>query len=263
MIISHKYKYLFIEIPHTGTTAISKELREYYDGVPILRKHAYYPEFLQIANAEEKEYFVFAGIRNPLDEAITHYHKLKSNHGQHYTSPEKAREQGGWVTPNVIKSYQYIQDNDADFARYFARFYVLPHDNVSSLSRRALDSVIRFEHLQSDFAQVLQLLGIEQKRPLPVVNRTSGRKRSFESYYTPEIRARAVRVFGPFMKTWGYEFPPDWGPCPVPWSSQVLFDIRSNWKRFYWRHLKWGSSAFARAFRALYYRSSNNFTVEQ
>ena len=31
MIISHKYKYLFVELPRTGSTAISNELCEYYE----------------------------------------------------------------------------------------------------------------------------------------------------------------------------------------------------------------------------------------
>ncbi len=42
MIISHKYKYLFIELPRTGTTAISKELRERYAGELIYEKHTKY-----------------------------------------------------------------------------------------------------------------------------------------------------------------------------------------------------------------------------
>lgn len=38
---------------------------------------------------------------------------------------------------------------------------------------------MRFENLQADFAQVLNLLGIEQIRPLPVINRTSDKKSDF------------------------------------------------------------------------------------
>ena len=67
MIISHKYKYLFVELPLTASTAVSKELRENYDGESILYKHATYHEFLKIASPEEKKYFVFSGMCNPLD----------------------------------------------------------------------------------------------------------------------------------------------------------------------------------------------------
>ena len=31
MIISHQYKYVFVALPRTGTTAIEKEFKELYD----------------------------------------------------------------------------------------------------------------------------------------------------------------------------------------------------------------------------------------
>lgn len=256
MIISHEHKYLFIEVPHTGSTAISKELRAHYGGVPILRKHAYYPEFLSFATPEEKEYFCFAGIRNPLDETVTKFQKLKTNHGEIYTDPRNMREQGGWLTPSDLKKFDYIRDHNADFGEFFLKFYRRPYTNVSSLSGRALDFVIHFEHLQEDFGRALELLGIEQKRPLPRTNPTSGRKRDYRSYYTPECRERAKKVFGPFMKKWGYEFPRQWGRSSVPWSWQLRFYVQDAIKRFYWINLKWGRTSYARAFRALWMRSN-------
>ena len=78
MIISHKNKYLFVELQHTASSAISRELRVNYGGEPILRKLARYHEFLKAASAEEKNYFVFSGIRNPLDVAVTIYIKVRN-----------------------------------------------------------------------------------------------------------------------------------------------------------------------------------------
>ncbi len=63
MIISHQHKYLFVELPHTGSTAISHELREHYDGVSILEKHATYYQFLKVATAEEKQYWLMSSKR--------------------------------------------------------------------------------------------------------------------------------------------------------------------------------------------------------
>ena len=57
MIISHKYKYLFIGLPFSASSAISKELNTRYEGQPLLRKHSLFQEFTRIANKEEKEYF--------------------------------------------------------------------------------------------------------------------------------------------------------------------------------------------------------------
>ena len=71
MMISHQHRYVYIEVPRTGSSAVRRELREMYDAEPILRKHATYRDFLRQASADEKTYFAFSGIRNPLDVAVT------------------------------------------------------------------------------------------------------------------------------------------------------------------------------------------------
>src|SRR2546426_260618 len=40
LIVSHKHRYVFVELPRTGSTAVRHELRELYDGTPILHKHS-------------------------------------------------------------------------------------------------------------------------------------------------------------------------------------------------------------------------------
>jgi hypothetical protein len=42
MLIKHRYKYMYIEIPHTTSTTLSQELNGYYDGKTTLYKHAHY-----------------------------------------------------------------------------------------------------------------------------------------------------------------------------------------------------------------------------
>jgi hypothetical protein len=254
MIISHKHKYLFLEIPHTGSTAISKELRANYAGVPILRKHAFYPEFLSVASPEEKAYTVIAGIRNPLDEAVTQFHKYQTNHDGIYTDKANLRANGGWLTPDNLVRFRFIQENDADFETYFMRFYTRTYTNVINMVGNALDVVIRFEHLQEDFGRALEHLGVEQIRPLPHTNPTSGRKRDFRSYYTPACYERAKQVFGPYMARWGYEFPRQWGLSAVPWTNKVSYRVQDVIKRFYWVNIKWGTTRYARALRSIWMR---------
>jgi hypothetical protein len=245
MIIGHRYRYLFVELPHTASTAISRELRECYEGVPILRKHAYYHEFLRVANAEEKTYFVFSGIRNPLDEAVSLYLKYKTNHRGNYTNPRKLRKHGGHVTAADLARFDFIRSTNADFSAYFERFYRLPYDNWSSLAHHGFDYIIRFENLQDDFARVLQLLRTEQRRPLPAANPTAGREKDFWSHYTPEIYEQAKWVFGPFVNKWGYDFPPEWGDSVVSGSSQVMFHILAVYRNFRRKYLKTASSFYA------------------
>jgi hypothetical protein len=235
MIISHRHRYLFVELPHTACTAISRELCQNYGGEAILRKHAYYHEFLRIASNEERSYFVFSGIRNPLDEAVSVYQKYRTNHRGNYTNPKKLRKHGGHVTQADLRRFRFIKATNADFAAFFARFYRRPYDNWSSLAHHRFDFVIRYERLQQAFAQVLASLGIAQKRPIPVVNPTAD-KSGFRSYYTPGIRNRTGWVFGPFMKKWGYAFPTRWGTVPVPLWSQGLFRGLAIYRNLRWRY---------------------------
>jgi hypothetical protein len=85
--------------------------------------------------------------------------------------------------------------------------------------------IIRYEKLQDDFAEVLQAIGLKRVRQLPVVNKTALKNTVFTDYYSPEIQQRALYVFGPFMKKWGYEFPSEWPSVTVPISSQISFSL--------------------------------------
>ncbi|HEX6292685.1 MAG TPA: sulfotransferase family 2 domain-containing protein [Herpetosiphonaceae bacterium] len=238
MIISHTYRYLFVELPRTGSTAISRELRAHYDGKPILSKHATYCDFLKSASAEEKKYLVFAGIRNPLDDAVSHYFKYKTDHRQQFTDPRKVGKKRMSIYYFDKLAFHFVRQRSADFPTFFKTFYKIPYNNWSQLSHKQFDFILRFESIQDDFASALELIGIQPIRPLPIVNRTSGKAGDFWSYYTPEIIPRARRIFGPFMKQWGYQFPPEWGPTEVPWWNQLEFDVFNVFRSIYWKHLK-------------------------
>jgi hypothetical protein len=243
MIISHKHRYVFVELPLTGSTAISTELRESYNGVPILFKHATYLDFLRTAKPDEKSYFAFSCIRNPLDQVVSHYFKCKTNHQNKFTDPAKATRYKGIyhrIFANADqKRFRFIRDNDADFATYFLKFYKLPYGNWSVLSHKRFDDVIRFENMQEDFSRILRRIGVEQKRPLPIKNKTSGREADIDQYYSrPEVIQRAKSVFGPFMELWGYSFPPGWGPSAIGWRQRTAYEAVNAMRQIYWRFVR-------------------------
>ena len=165
MVISHKYKYLFIEVYRTGSTAISSELCELYDGEKILSKHSRYHEFLKIASEEEKKYFVFSGIRNPMDMVVSGYLKMKNDHKGRYTNPSEWRRNGGTISDKNLKLYQTVKD--LTFEEYFNKYFKLPYDNWTNVAHGKFDFIIKFENIQKDFSEVLRRLHIEQKRELP------------------------------------------------------------------------------------------------
>ncbi|MCD4811298.1 sulfotransferase family protein [bacterium] len=238
MIISHKNKYLFIELPRTGSTAISKELRENYDGERILRKHSFFHEFKKIATLEEKKYFVFSCVRNPLDDVVSIYFKFKTTDIKDYAEEKEHKK-------NASRRFKFIRNNN-DYLSFLKKFYKIPYDNWSSLAHSHFDYVIRYESIQTDFSKVLDQIGLEQKRSLPVINKTN-EKGHFLLYYTPETYAYAKYVFGPFMKRWGYELPSIFGDSRVPLSSEILFRFLGIIRKIYWKYL-YGSSSIPAKF---------------
>lgn len=237
MIISHRYRYVFVELPRTGSTAIRHELRELYDGEPIIRKHATYDEFRRQAAPRELEYFSFSAIRNPLDDVISRYYKLRTDHKERFTDPRVRARQRPVNRFIDDRMYRFLQRPDADFPTFFMHFYVLPYDTWASLSHEGLDYVMRFERLADDFATALRKIGIEPARPLPVVNATS-RPRGIAEHYPPETRRRARRVFGPYLQRWGYHFPEDWGIGRPTTGEVAQYRLYSFLAGLYWRYVR-------------------------
>lgn len=239
MIISHTYKYVFIQLPRSGSTAIGKELRLNYDGIKVLRKHSTYHDFLRSATAEEKDYFVFSCIRNPLDSAVSAYFKYVTDHKNRFTDPKRVKWNTGLVAKMDNLIYRFLKRTNADFERYFLMFYRVPYNNWASMSHKDFDAVMHFEHLAEDFEKVIQTLGIDLVRPLPVVNKTNRRDRSYMDHYTPRTIKRAKYVFGPFMKEWGYSFPAEWGDVSISRWERFQFNFINYFRTLYWKHLRY------------------------
>jgi hypothetical protein len=219
MIVSHKHKFLFIEIPLTASWAIHHELCQNFGGQPILHKHATYSEFLNHATDEELDYFVFATVRNPLDKIVSTYYKLKNDQKSVFSNVNSLPQ--GIVDFSDLNKYQYIKSYGIDFENYFRRFYKMPYSDMIDLSSKYLNYAIRYENIQQDFTNLLMKLGMEQIQPLPRTNETPGKSKDFLACYTAGIIPQAKRVCGPFMKKWDYQFPESWG------SNQIspVYDI--------------------------------------
>lgn len=236
MVISHQHRYLFLELPRTGSTAVSKELCQLYGGERILKKHATYKDFLRTASNEEENYFVFSSIRNPADKILSLYFKYKTDQ-RGYDDKETHRGGNPLIAWLLKTQFRYVHDRNASFEQFFKRFYRLPYDDWSCLDHPKLDYVIHFERLAEEFDEVLRRIGLEPVQPLPVVNKTSAREYDFWSYYTPEIRARAQWVFGPYLRRWGYEFPGDWEKVEFR-TDELAFTATNVFRKFYWRYIR-------------------------
>ncbi len=238
MIISHKHRYVFIELPRTGSSTINQELRKNYDGEWLLGKHSTYNDFLRVATPDERTYFSFSGIRNPLDVTVSRYAQVLTDARERFSDEDKRRRRTSLPEQIENRVYDWVHRNNADFEAFLLHWYWLPYDTWSSMDHHKLDFVIRFESLDEDFAEALRRIGLAQVRELPARNVTSGRSRNLDDYYTPAARRRAAWVFGPYMQEWGYVFPESWGGVSVPaWSDAALRVLRV-YREAYWRFLR-------------------------
>ncbi len=78
MIISDKYKYVYVSIPKTGTLSVRTWLRKYYEGIPLNRHR--YPQLSPGAGYHScfvpdqcKDYLIFTTVRNPYARCYSGY----------------------------------------------------------------------------------------------------------------------------------------------------------------------------------------------
>ena len=238
MIISHKYRFLFIGLPFSASSAISKELYLQYKGEPRLKKHSLYHEFKKSATKDERGYFVFAVLRNPMDIAITVYEKMKANAKGNFTNPNLFVENGGHITIKQRKAFDFIHNKKATFQQYFNKFFNKPYDNLASLTLDHCDYVVRYENIREDYLIALQKAGVSNPRPLPVANKTVGKKKDMAIYYTDDIKEKAIFIFGPFLEKYNYSFPDSWGETRVSFNSKIQYWILAFLRRLNHRWFK-------------------------
>ncbi|MEM9050812.1 MAG: sulfotransferase family 2 domain-containing protein [Bacteroidota bacterium] len=239
MIISDKHKYVFVEYPQTGCSAVATELMANYDGRRILFKHAQYQEFLNKANAAEKEYFAFSTIRNPMDIVVSKYFKYRTNHKNYVDKKLKHGKLRKLVSPGVERRRRdFVVQNDASFEEFFLKFFTLPYSAWSIVNHNKLDFVMRFENLTQDFSRALEKIGVEPVRELPRFNKTSEKKKHFSEYYaSDEAQKRAIKVFSAYMNEWEYSFPDSWG-VNAKEQPRGSYDFVNFFRKYYWNYLR-------------------------
>lgn len=240
MILSDKNRYVFVQLPKTASTAIENELLEHYDGVPILLKHDLYHKFVRTASPDQRKYFVFASVRNPMDIVASHYYNLLQENRLSKRTPQKhslARKLYG--SHRTKTRFDFVQQGETGFKDYFLRFYKAPYANWSIVDHKRFDFIIRYEHMQEDFSELLRRLGLDQVRPIPEANKTVNKKGHFlDLYRDPEVIQRAVKVFGPYFREFGYRFPEEWRTYSEGFWPSRLYPAYNTVRKFYWTRLR-------------------------
>lgn len=239
MIISDEHRYVFIEVPQTASSAVADELVENYRGRRILRKHTDYSEFLRSASERERQYSVLATVRNPLDIVVSKFAKARDDHRDRYHESTVAGAPWGYRFRPEAREYAFIAKRGADFGAYVRKFYPRIYNSRACLLPDHAH-VIRYENLNMELTAWFRSIGLEMLRPIPWRHATPGRQRDFSESFQGELRAHAIRVFGPYMRRWGYEFPPDWAAAGELRRGELAFRLDTALRRFYFRRIHYG-----------------------
>jgi hypothetical protein len=196
MIINQNKKFIFVGLPFSACSAISKELLERYGCQTLLHKHASIPALLATRpDINVKKFEIIAVVRDPIETALTLYHWLKDNRYEHFTKPENFVENGGTVTRRYRKLYYKIQKNNMTFEQYLEYcFRFIPYDGLLSENAKFLTRIIRYEKLQDDFRICFSGLGLKIDRDLPSYNETENK-----SIDCNIDQQKLIRYFGPYL----------------------------------------------------------------
>jgi hypothetical protein len=202
VIISHKYRFIFVKTLKTAGTSIEVFLSQHCGPddlvTPILphvdphrpRNHEGFFNHIPAAAIRDRvspevwrTYFKFCVERNPWDKTLSYFHMTNS------------REGGG------LSFEQYLRRNDlpVDYPKY---------TEPTEPGRIIVDRVLRYERLADELSDVFRQLGIPFDGSLGVNAKSEYRtdRRPYREVYTRSQAALVGRVFAVECRLHGYEF---------------------------------------------------------
>ncbi|MTW20852.1 sulfotransferase family 2 domain-containing protein [Allochromatium palmeri] len=219
MLLSPKYRFLFVHIAKTGGTSVRAAL----EGLRW-RDPWYYPMFLcsrfshlsghriatklprhaKVVAAKEllprayfDSLFKFAFVRNPWDLQVSSFHHIRRERPQYLGGHETFEGFLRWKL-DPERPYQYHIDTSI----------TLQTDYLIDLGGAVVvDFIGRYEHLHADFATVCERIGIRTPA-LPHERQARDRTRDYRSYYSDETAELVARQFARDIQMLDYRFDP-------------------------------------------------------
>mgnify|MGYP005827038629 CR=1 FL=1 len=187
----HEYKCIFIPVPRTGTTSMSKIIPKPFHP---------HPDILEVKEVIPKKkfdaYFKFAFVRNPWDRIVSLYLRSRQQGFKRLSLYLRAQQQD-------FKSFVYSCKMASSHCAWprskkYQLDWLCDEDN-----NLLMDFVGRFENLQNDFNHVCKEIGLPQQK-LGHKNNSGGH--DYRDYYDSELIDVVHRNFKKDIEYFGYEF---------------------------------------------------------
>ncbi|NKN34340.1 sulfotransferase family 2 domain-containing protein [Marichromatium bheemlicum] len=220
MLLSPRYRFLFVHIAKTGGTSVRAALQ----GLRW-RDPWYYPMFLcsrmshlsghrigtklprhaKAVLAQEllprpfyDSLFKFAFVRNPWDLQVSSFHHIRRERPHYLGGHQEFADFLRWKL-DPERPYQYHVDTSITRQ---SDYLVDLHGEV------IVDFIGRYEQLHDDFDTVCTRIGITPPA-LPHARKATDRKRDYRSYYDDDTAELVARHFARDIELLDYRFDPD------------------------------------------------------
>ena len=209
MILSLRYKFLFVHIAKTGGTSIRAALRWYRWKDPYripqflcsrISSLSHHRHAKAIAAYEMlprdlfNELFKFAFVRNPWDLQVSSYHHIQRERPHLLKGIEDFEAFLRWKL-DPARPYQYIIDTSIELQ---SEYLIDLNGNI------IVDFIGRYERLEEDFQEACARIGI--KAPKLPHRRQAKDRTAYQKYYTDETTELIARHFSRDIKMFDYTF---------------------------------------------------------
>jgi hypothetical protein len=200
MRISHKYKFVYIAPPKTGSETIREMLDQYSDviggppgkSLPYTHIKAYgLKKYFKENNWNWDEYFKFSFARNPWNRVVSRYEyrKLRAKENTSFGRSSAKMVRG----KNFRK---FLKKGTRGFGACCDYFF-------DSHGNQLMDFIGKLENLQTDFNTICDNIGIPRQQ-LPHRNKT--KHKHYSEYYDDETRQIVAEKYAKDIEYFGYEF---------------------------------------------------------
>lgn len=199
VIVSNEHRFVYVQVPQTGSSAIGSWMVEHLDGVEVLRKHTTLPQARRLLGSSIDGYLVIASVRDSLDQFVSSYFKTLNR-------PPTGTGSGGWFGLRATSTarVQWAQSGSPTLDTYIDQFVRRPHSPVYTLSLRKADLVLRYEAIELASQHVAEAIGVGALPPVPQVNSTDRVRSDLAELASAERCERVVRYHRPYRHEWGY-----------------------------------------------------------
>lgn len=200
-MICHKHKCIFVHIPKTAGSSISKGLLK--SGFDWIADDLHHPLFvdINICMPISNQYSIISCIRNPWDRMVSlyEYGKMRHSMGGNQLDVKSNEQFQEWLQ-------RILYEQDIKIHNHSRRDYWLGNcaNWLMVNGRICFTSLIRFENLLNDYHKICDIYKI--KNPVKLPHLLKSNRKPYIEYYNDQTRQIIEKHCALDIDIFGYKF---------------------------------------------------------